>query len=191
MIRKATVDDIPSIYKLSHQSALDLQKLEDFDYQLVIQKQGFAVVRYTIKDYKRLLETATYFFVYEEDNKIIGYIIVNSELNCEDENRYWFDKSVKERVYSAKTLLLYKIGVAVDFAGKSIATRLIKHIEKMMIADHYSGIVSIVTSNPLTNVPSILLHTKNEFNRVAVSIEPELHGGLENYTYLMFYKELG
>lgn len=191
MIRKASQNDLASIFELYQSLALDRKKLSNTDYQTSVQTGGFLLGLENENDIKKLIDEACMFLVYEDEGEILGYIIADHrDKYYDDEYKTWFDLEAKEKYYnSPQSMTLATIGVKKDKNKKGIATSLLKELQNILRKNNYKYFFSIVTIAPITNIPSIVFHTKNGFQRIAMG-RPRKLFDLDNYSAILFYKPI-
>jgi GNAT superfamily N-acetyltransferase len=192
-IRKATLGDLDSLNTIHASVILDRSQLKDVAYQADIQNKGFLLGTDDPHDIAEEISNAHQFLVAEEENKLLGYAIADhreEEQYYDDEYKTWFDLSLKELYYnSPKAMSLSTIATDPSIIKKGVATSLLKSLEEQLLGEEFTHLFSIVSIAPLTNCPSLLWHTRNGFQRLAMG-KPRRLFELDNYSAILFYKEL-
>lgn len=192
MIRKATVDDLNSIWQLFQSAVLDTIKIKEINYLVKTQKYGFIVSDSNKEEIKSRITNSTIFNVCEENNKIIGFIDFNKEIYFPEraENIVWFDQSLKKEYFHGdKNIALHLVITNGEARNHGIASKLLIGALKNLKKQGIKYIFSIITTGPLTNCPSIIWHTKMGFSRACVTHPIDIFG-LKNYTGLLYFKKI-
>lgn len=194
MIREAAKDDIQKLQELHNKVQLDVTKLDDTDYLALVQKKGFLLGTDEAHDMAEEIEKAFKFLVWEEDGKILGYLIADHRTEqkfYDDEYKTWFNKDLKDYYYqNPKGMTIATIVTDPQSAGKGIGTQLLKHLEEILKENKYEYLFSIIVLAPVTNCPSIYWHTKNGFRRLAMG-RPRRLFEMDNFASTLVYKKLG
>lgn len=192
VIRKASPSDIDGIMGLYERVKLERTQLGNRRYETRIQKRGFLLGLDNRKTYKSLIREARIFLVAEEGGRIIGYIIADHrEKYYDDEYKTWFDLKLKDVYYrDPKAMSISHIAVDPDFSGKGIATALLQKLEEELKDQGFKHLYSIITLAPVTNCPTIIWHTKNDFRRIAMGRPRETLFNLEWYVGVLLHKSL-
>ncbi|MDQ3099300.1 MAG: GNAT family N-acetyltransferase [bacterium] len=191
MIRNTTINDLESLDTIKNKVKLDPARLDDCEYQYTIQKTGFLLGSDEIYDAKALLNKAEEFLVLEEGNKIKGFISCDHEDKyLDDEYKTWFSEDAKSIYYSdPKATSIYAVAVDLECAQSGVASSLLGALEQRLMQKGFRYLFSIVTMSPVTNCPSLLFHSRNNFKRVAMGRPRELFG-LKNFASVLLMKEL-
>lgn len=192
MIRKATPDDLEKLLAIHNKVRLDRSQLGNPQYEAHIQKTGFLLGIDEPHSLEEELEGAYQFLVAEEDGEVKGFLIADhreEQKFYDDEYKTWFDLELKDTYYkSEKGMTVAVVAVDPDYAGKGIATEMLKHLEDQLSQEGFEYLFSIVTMAPLTNCSSLIWHTKNGFKRLAIGVPRKLFE-LDNYAAVLFYKK--
>lgn len=192
MIRKATTNDLEDIDFLYNSHSLDISRVTDTIYATKVQRDGFLIALDSKNDIYERIQTNFLFNVYEMQDKIVGFVIINKEVYFpeDSDNIIWFNKKLKENYYHSDTFItLHEIIVNQTYRRKGIASFLLEDSLKILKEKHYTDLFSIVATGPLTNCASLLFHTRNEFERACISMPDDLFE-LKNYQSLLFHKRI-
>jgi len=191
-IRRATESDIDGVMLIYEQVKLDRAKLGDNGYEARVQKEGFLLGLDDRENYQKLLTEAYSFLVAEENDKVVGYLVADHrDKFYDDEYKTWFDQKYKD-IYYNDPLAMSLATIATDpsMPGKGVATALLKVLEEKLKGEGFKYLYSIITMAPLTNCPTIVWHTKNEFKRLAMGRPRERFFDLDWYSGVLLYKFL-
>jgi ribosomal protein S18 acetylase RimI-like enzyme len=191
MIRTATLKDLDSIYQIFMSNAVDFSKIGDFSYITQLEKHGFVLGTEEKKDIEKYLKERKYFFVFEEEKEIIGYIFGTAEKEYkDDEYKFWMDDEAKDLYYSdPKSFAIDAIVINRQSHHKGVGSQLLQYFEEKVKNDGYQYLFSIARILPITNCASILFHGKNGFKKIAIS-SPRFMFGMENMASMLLFKKL-
>lgn len=190
MIRKAEKTDLDQIFHLYRENALDISRIDDLSYAAKAQADGFVVALEGREEVEKRIERNFLFHVYEEDNEIQGFIIINKEIYFPkgEDNIIWFDHTIKSNYFTGKdSITLHEIIVTRDYRERGIGKQLLESTSTALRENGYKHLFSIVTFAPVTNMPSVIFHTKNGFERACVTMPFDLFG-MKNYMSVLFHK---
>ena len=192
MIRKAEEKDLEQLLDIYSRVALDRSRLGDLAYETQIQKEGFLLGIDSEEDYRKQLSEAYSFLVFEDNGKILGYLIADHrEKFYDDEYKTWFDHNLKEIYYrSPQAMSLSTLATKPNSFQKGVATALLNHLQNQLRKEGYQYLYSIITLAPLTNCPTIVWHTKNGFTRLAMGKARGKLFDLPWYSGVLLYKRL-
>jgi len=191
MIRRATQEDVKEIQQLHDKYVLDISKINDPEYCVKVQKEGFTVSSGGNNLLKRIQESVLT-NVLIVDEKLSGYIDINKEIYFPEdaENIVWLDSKLKNVYFHQNdSITLHHIATSPDFRGKGVASRLLNNSLSELKEKGYKHLFAIITTGPLTNNASIAFHKKMGFKKVCVTKSIDLFG-LKNYESQLFYKEI-
>lgn len=186
MIRRATRDDFDQILSIRAKIGLQRDKLHSTEYIQKIEKEGFLLYpTISLEEYKKEIEKL--FLVFEEGTVIEGFIHIDDHHTIACDSPVEWEKQEMKYIYFSKPHA-YVSGIAVDpaYAKQGIATKLFNEALKYIKAPY---IFSIVVTSPVKNIPSILFHGKQGFERVA-SIHYENRAELDNYQSIVYSKRI-
>jgi predicted GNAT superfamily acetyltransferase len=190
-IAPAKTTDIGGIKKIYEFFKLDVSRVGDPNYCNMVQQRGFTVSTGSSDDLGERLNSSTLLNVAKNNRgMIIGYIDISKEEYFPEsaDDMIWLSKTAKQKYYhSDKAITLHHI--ASSSQNKGTATKLYYDAENRLKNSGYKYIFSIVTTSPLTNLPSIAWHTKNGFKRVCTHPPINLFG-LKNYQSVLFCKKI-
>lgn len=192
MIRKADLSDLDQIWEINTSYFLDIAKLNNSDYVTLMQKQGLLLELETKTEFGSRINTDTLFSVYEQDEKILGFIDINKEIYFpkEADNIIWLKDGLREHYFDdPKSTVLHTIAVKRENMGKGIASQLLEYAVSELKKQQFKNLFSIIVFGSLTNCSSLLFHSKNGFRRACVSMPMDLFG-IKNYQSLLFVKNL-
>ncbi len=191
-IRRAKESDLDRVMMIYGEVKLDRNKLGDPLYESKIQKQGFLLGLEDRNIYRNLLTNAYAFLVAKENRKVVGYLVADHrDKYHDDEYKTWFDQSYKDLYYeSPQGMSLATIAVDPDYAGKGVATKLLRKLEYKLNREGFKYLYSIITLAPVTNCPSIVWHSKNSFRRLAMGRVRKRFFDLNWYSGGLLYKLL-
>lgn len=192
MIRDATTDDLDKIFHLYDSHSLDTKKVPDPHYAAQVQKNGFLVALEGKTDLLQRIEEDYLYKVYVENDIIRGFININTEIYFPEDadNCIWFDETIKNSYFhSNTTLTLHEIIIDHENKRQGIGRKLLENSLTELKDNGYKDIFSIVTIGPVTNLPSILFHTKMGFKRACVTMPFDLFG-MKDYMSLLFHKSI-
>jgi N-acetylglutamate synthase-like GNAT family acetyltransferase len=108
----------------------------------------------------------------------------------DDEYKTWFDPELKDIYYhSSAAMNMHTLAVHPHSKQTGVATALSTELERQLLTKGITYLFSIITIGPLTNCPSLLLHTKLGFERVAMS-RPRDMFNLKNYLSVLLCKRI-
>lgn len=188
-IRKATASDFEQIKHIKDELAINLSKLGDSAYHYTIQTRGFLIPGdYTKTDHS--VDIKKIFFVCEDDSKILGYLRVDEEHEMSDDSgTYWYKPEFNDIYFSSPHACVGGVGVLPEAEGKGIGTKLLQAAITEVKNKGISYLFSFITMGPVTNVPSMLFHEKNGFQRVMYSLPEDLFG-MHDYQCYVYAKKL-
>ncbi len=192
MIRKATPDDLESIYSLYKANSLDITNLVDPTYATKIQRDGFLLDLEEKSDILERIQTNTIFNVYELEGNVVGFININKEIYFpeDSDNIIWFDNDLKNKYYHRdSSITLHEILISQTHKEQGIGKQLLENSLQILKEMDYTDLFSIVVFAPLTNCASVLFHAKNGFERACVSMPTDLFG-LKNYQSVLFHLQI-
>ncbi len=192
MIRKATINDLEQIHSLYKEYSLDISHSGDIGYATKFQRDGFLIAVENKEDIAKRIQNDTLYDVFEENNKIAGFININKEIYFPEEadNIIWFDNESKQKYFHADTAItLHEIIIDQVYKGNGIGKQLLEYSLRKLKEKDYTDLFSIIALAPLTNCASLLFHTRNGFERACVTMPIELFG-LKNYQSLLFHKKI-
>lgn len=191
MIRSVKSEDVPVLFHSYQVSCLELSRIDDFDYLSVIQKVGFVIPGETQADFEKQAHDNRFFFLYEKDGRVVGFIRGASDKEFkDDENKTWFDLQMKDFYYHDNAS--YSVDLLIidhSFHGIGIGSELLRHFEEQLRQNGYKYLFSTVRYLPVTNCASIIFHARNKFKRVAVG-KPVDRDEIKNSGLFLYFKEL-
>src|SRR3989338_7463791 len=166
MIRIAKTDDSKRIFALYKRVALNWEKIDDESYRKKIQLSGYLFGISSEKELEHQITNAFLTLVYEENSTIIGYVLLNKETYFpkEAENIMWTKKEFKNSFFTPETMAtVYHITVDPNYSRMHIGRKLLKKGEKIAKKKGIKQLFSIIQINPIINVPSVIFHSKQNF----------------------------
>jgi len=173
MIRKADLSDLDQIWEINTSHFLDITKLNNSDYVTLMQKQGLLLEMETKTEFGSRINTDTLVSVYEQDDKILGFIDINKEIYFpkEADNIIWMEDGLREHYFDdPKSTVLHTIAVKKGNMSKGIASQLLENTISELKLQQFKKLFSIIVFGSLTNCSSLLFHSKHGFKRACVSI---------------------
>lgn len=192
MIRKATPDDLETIFSLYEANSLDISRITDPVYATKVQRDSFLIALEDKNEMLDRIQSNLLFLVYETEGKVVGFININKEIYFPEDadNIIWFDDSLKKSYFHSDTsITFHEIIIDREYKGQGIGKKLLDESLKTLKEKQYTDLFSIVAFAPVTNCASLLFHERNEFQRACVSMPFDLFG-LKNYMSLLFHKQI-
>lgn len=192
MIRKATSEDIDSIWSIYSSIVFDVNKIDNHEYSSTAQKNGFIISESTKEEVASRITSSQDFQLYEEGGEIQGFLDINKETYFPEEadNIIWFDENLKEEYFHGNNnTALHLIALNQNARNKGIASSLFNTSLNKLKDSNLKYLFSIITIGPVTNCPSLVWHEKNGFKRVCVTMPIELFG-LKDYMSLLLCKTI-
>lgn len=189
MIRRAVIEDFAACSAITNELSLKPDQLNRYQYRVNIQKQGFLVPVPLIQE-KFVERLKNIFLVYEHQDKVVGFIRIDQEQQTGREDHVdWFQSRFKKIYYSEPHRSIGKIAISFHSGHKGVGTKLLDEAIKKIRLSNASYLFSFVIFSPITNIPSIMFHEKNNFTRVAISISRRLYG-MDNFRSILYTKKL-
>jgi GNAT superfamily N-acetyltransferase len=189
MIRPAEISDFNAISNIKRSLALEIDRVNDYKYKINIQRKGFLIPSdYTQEEH--VVDINKIFLVYEEEGLVKGYIRIDEKQEL-DQNAdvYWFKPEIKKIYFSPLHANIGGIAILADTRRKGIASKLIARSIEEVKKKNINYLFSFVTLSPFINIPSIILHEKSGFDRIAVS-KPHKLFGMDGYQSFLFGKNI-
>ena len=189
MIRRAEERDFADIKKVKESLSIEISNLDDLAYKLSIQKSGFLLKNpYTIEEHRADLNKI--FLVYEEDGVVKGFIRIDEAQEMKQDKAYvWYHPELKEAYFALPHADIGGIGVLPDINEKGVATELLNQALEELKKKQIIYLFSFVILSPITNIPSILFHEKNGFERIALCPEAEIYE-MKDFSSIMYGKKI-
>src|SRR5581483_4070259 len=167
MIRQVRPDDFATVKTIKVSSELEPSKIDDVHYRLTVEKSGFLLPGYDETDFINDLHKIH--LVYEEDGNILGFIRIDEEQEMPaDADTTWFRPDLKDIYFAKPHADIGGIGVRSHVSKKGIASELLRGaIDFVREKVNVDYLFSFVIVSPVTNIPSLLFHEKNGFERIA------------------------
>lgn len=191
MIRNATLVDYQAIENIHDKSIIDLEHLSDPQYQYRIQRTGFLLGTDEGITTTQLINNNEEFLVYEADDKVVGYLSCSHEEKfIDDEYKTWFNSELRKIYYNdPHATCMYTISVDSKIHNMGVATELLNELINRLRSKGFTHLFSIVTISPVTNIPSLLWHTKNGFIRIAMG-KPRTLFKIDHYAAVLLCRQL-
>lgn len=170
MIRQAQTEDYEAIQKIKSALGIDRSKLDNRDYRVSLQKNGFVLFPNLEKsDFEQDLQKI--FLVYEQESEIVGYIKIDTEQEMTKESKpIWFQEHMEPLYFSSPHAVIAPIAVSPTAKHKGVGTALVQEaIKRIKQRQDILYLFSFVVLFPIINTSSILFHEKCEFDRIAVT----------------------
>ena len=167
---------------------LDPTRLTDPEYRVRLQARGFLLpLALSVDEFCKDAEKYTLF---EHEREVLGYMLVDDcqELSTEMDV-VWLQRSSQEQYLAKPHADIRGIGVSPEAGRRGVATKLLHATEDRARARDISHLFSFVVISPVTNVPSVLFHEKNGFDRWTV-LEPCSLFGIDDYQSILYAKSL-
>ncbi len=176
MIRNATRSDYFAIKHIKEVNGLIVEDLEDIDYKIRIQKSGFLLKGVYPKEQMEK-DLQKIYKVYEHNKEVVAFIRVDETQEMKREsNAFWFKPELKEAFFALPHADIGGLAVLPHTTNSGIATKLLEFVIPEIARKSIPYVFSFVVLSPVTNVPSMLFHEKNGFERIAVNTVPKLFG---------------
>ncbi|MFH0750097.1 MAG: GNAT family N-acetyltransferase [Candidatus Gottesmanbacteria bacterium] len=168
MIRIATKGDYGCVKSLKDASALHIEDIKDTSYRLSIEINGFLLNgEYSIEDHIRDLQKI--FLVYEYEGKVVGFVRIDDKPEMKETNNiYWFRPAMKSIYFSIPHADIGGIMVATTVRNMGFASMMLQEAIFKIKDKNIKYLFSFVALSPVTNIPSLLFHEKNGFERIAI-----------------------
>lgn len=187
MIRHAAVSDYDEIHDIRKPYALDPDHLSIGEYRYAMQKSGFIGSMSPIKFQEDVHQL---FLVDEDKSGILGYVRIDSDREyIDNDKKIWLSDQYKNDYFSEPHAEVGMIGVRHNAKRIGVGSGLLDYAAQLLQKKNITMLFSIVVISPLTNIPSIMMHEKFGFERVAVSV-PHHHYDIENYQSILYMKQL-
>lgn len=188
MIRQAEVADFEAVTHVRESLALDIGRLDDPAYRLQIQRSGFLLPGGSTEE--EFTSASVNYGLAERDDKVIGYVRVESEQDIsEGEITHWHRPEMQEVYYTDPHAYVWGIGVLPELKGQGVAAELLEAAEKRTRAQGIPWLFSEIVASPVTNIPSMIFHEKNGFQRVAIGM-PREHLDMRGFHEVLYAKQL-
>lgn len=189
MIRNATRDDYSAIKHIKEVNGLIVENLEDIDYKIRVQKSGF-LLRGAYPKEQMEKDLQKIYKVYEHNKEVIAFIRVEEvqEMSRESDTS-WLKPELKESFFAMPHAHIGGLAVLSRQTNSGIATKLLNSVIPEIRKKKIPYIFSFVVLSPVTNIPSMLFHEKNGFERIALDAVPELFG-MKNFQSILYGKRI-
>ncbi len=151
-VRRAEQSDLSSIVTLANRLALASGESDS-------PEGGFLVSGFSESDYARYLDTIDYFYVYTDNDKIIGFLLAHPSQSIDLNNRV---DSVLKNVYIGDFILIKRIGVHPDHQRAGVGTKL---YDFLLNNTPDSAFLAAVVLAPF-NEASIRFHQRFDFRHL-------------------------
>lgn len=151
MIRKCEKRDINQIVDIVNKVHID--KVKD-------KTRGFLISTYNKEDYLNFLNKTEYFYVLEENNKILAFMLGGYN-NISEE--IIDTKPVINEIDKGQYFYIKQICVDIDVDKKGIGSYFYKELFKLL---NLKKIYLSIVTKPYYNESSIIFHEKNGFKKV-------------------------
>ena len=189
MIRQAELADFDAIVHIRESVALDVDRLDDTDYRVQIQRDGFllptglSIERFQAEFY----QTCS---VAEREGQVVGYVRLQEDQDMPPGAEVsWMRPDLKDAYYANPHAGIYGIAVLPEAKQHGVATEMLQAAERQVRARNVTWLFSEIVTSPVTNLASLIFHEKNGFERVALT-EPTQAYGMEGFQNLLYGKKL-
>jgi len=188
MIRQAELADFDAIVHIRESVALDVDRLDDADYRVQIQRDGFLLP--TGLSLERFQAVLPSYSVAEREGQVAGYLrLQENQAMPPEADVFWLRPDLKDAYYSKPHAGIYGIGVLPEAKQHGVATEMLEVAERQVRARNVTWLFSEIVTSPVTNLASLIFHEKNGFERVALT-EPTQAYGMEGFQDLLYGKQL-
>ena len=190
MIRQAQIEDYEVIKKIKCSLGIDRSKLDNREYRVSLQKNGFVLFPDLEKsDFEQDLQKI--FLVYEQENEIIGYIKIDTEPEMTKEAKpIWFQEDMEPLYFSSPHAVIAPIAVSPAAKHKGVGTALLQEaIKRIKQRKDVIYLFSFIVLFPITNTSSMLFHEKCGFDRIAATSYLDVYE-LKPYQSVLYGKRL-
>jgi ribosomal protein S18 acetylase RimI-like enzyme len=191
MVRKATKEDYDSIISIRSEYTLDFTNLNNPDYVAKVQEEGFLIRSYPLTDF--ISDIKEYFYVYENDGKVVGYIRLKSRVDSlylHDETNMWMNPLYKDIFFNDPLHAeIDSIAVSRQYKDSDILKQILRVLIRDIKARGFKYLFSSITYAPIINLPYMLWYETNGFEKVCLTT-PTSSQGMDNVQGLLYVKEL-
>lgn len=180
--------DFEAVVHIRDSTALEIDRLNDADYRVEIQRTGFLLpTGLTVDEYRADLSS---YLAFEKGGEAIGYLCLHDHIGMSSEEvNFWFRPDLNDAYNSGSYVYIYGIGVLPDTRRLGVASELLKAAENEARKRNASWLFSMIVISPVTNIASMMFHERNDFERAAVlNITEEV--GLKGFQNLVYAKPL-
>ncbi len=188
MIRQGELADFDAVVQIRESTALEIDRLDDADYRVHIQRNGFLLPSgLSIEDFEADLPD---YNVAEQEGRVVGYLRLTEEHDISTEaEAFWLKPGLKDVYYSDPHAYIYGIGVLPDAKQCGTGREMLQAAEQRARASNIPWLFSVIVTSPITNIASMIFHEKNGFERAAI-LEVAEEAGLEGFQNLVYAKSL-
>lgn len=189
MIRAARITDFGAINQLRNKLMLNLGKMSDANYRVSIQQSGFLLPleELSLKKYEKNLPD---YIIPEYKGNFAGFLHFDEKQGMDSKLKVtWLQPKLKAVYFSQPHAYISSIAVTPEAAGHGLGTVMVQAAEQRARTINAPYLFSFVVTAPVTNFPSMMLHEKNGFERIAV-LDPQPLFGMENYQSILYAKPI-
>lgn len=187
MIRQAEMSDFDAIVDVRESVALEVDRLDQPDYRIQVQKNGFLLsTGLTMEEYAA--DISNYLVAGQE--RVFGYLCLHDYMDVSsEESNLWLRPDAQKAYSTSPYAYIHGVGVWPGVHRAGIASEMLQAAEQKAQADGASWLFSMIVTSPVTNIASLLFHERNGFERAAI-LEVTEEAGLESFQNLVYAKQL-